>query len=583
MKHFTLLFLMFLTSFELVQAVDLPLDFESGTYDIADFDGGALTIIDNPQSDGINTSVKVGQMVKNAGQTWAGSYITLDSPIDFSAGKTVKMKVFSPRINAKVLLKVENLNDGGIYFEKEVLTTVANKWEELTFDYSIIDDTKSYQKVVFIFDNGTAGDGSANFTFLIDDIQLVNENSVTEAPSLPLDFEATNVDYAFTDFDGGVTTVIDNPQSSGTNTTKMVAQMVKNAGQAWGGSWIALKSPIDFSAGKIFKMKVYSPRTNAKVLLKVENYSDSGISFEKEVSTTAANEWEELSFDFTTIDDSKSYQKIVLIFDNGTMGDGSANFTFLFDNIMLTDGSATTEAPTLPIDFESANVDYSFTNFDGGMVTVTDNSQTSGINTSATVAKMIKNAGQTWGGAYITLKNPIDFSAGKTFKMKVFSPRVDTKVLLKVENLSDGGISYEQEVNTNFANEWEELRFDYSAIDDTKSYQKIILIFDNGTVGDGSANFTFLFDDIELANTTSAPLTEMQNVQVYSRNSMLVVKGDRDVLNSIIDVYNIAGKQIYKNRIVNSVSEIPLQEKGVVIVRILNSNQKHFVQKVNMR
>jgi hypothetical protein len=84
------------------------------------------------------------------------------------------MKVFSPRVGAKVLLKVENLTDGGISYEKEVLTNVANDWEELTFDYSAINVSQSYQKIVLIFDNGTMGDGSADFTFLIDDIALTN-------------------------------------------------------------------------------------------------------------------------------------------------------------------------------------------------------------------------------------------------------------------------------------------------------------------------------------------------------------------------------------------------------------------------
>ena len=70
------------------------------------------------------------------------------------------------------LAEVENLNDGGINFEKEVLTTKAGAWEELTFDYSTINTTKSYQKVVVIFDLGTVGDGSSNFTFYFDDITL---------------------------------------------------------------------------------------------------------------------------------------------------------------------------------------------------------------------------------------------------------------------------------------------------------------------------------------------------------------------------------------------------------------------------
>ena len=82
------------------------------------------------------------------------------------------MKVYSPRVGAKVLLKVENLTNGGISFEKEVLTTVANAWEDLTFDFSAINTANSYQKVVLIFDNGTAGDGTANYTFLFDDIRL---------------------------------------------------------------------------------------------------------------------------------------------------------------------------------------------------------------------------------------------------------------------------------------------------------------------------------------------------------------------------------------------------------------------------
>jgi hypothetical protein len=83
-----------------------------------------------------------------------------------------KMKVYSPRVGAKVLLKVENKDNGALNFEKEVATTKANKWEELTFVYSAINTANFYHKVVLIFDLGTLGDGSANFTFLFDDITL---------------------------------------------------------------------------------------------------------------------------------------------------------------------------------------------------------------------------------------------------------------------------------------------------------------------------------------------------------------------------------------------------------------------------
>ena len=325
--------------------------------------------------------------------------------------------------------------------------------------------------------------------------ELTRVITIVDPLLLPLTFESPTLAYNFSNFDGGNTTVINNPHANGINTSAKVAKMVKSAGQPWGGSVISLSSPIDFSVNKIFKMKVYSPRVGAKVLLKVENATNAAINFEKEVTTTVANAWEELEFDYSAINTANAYHNIVLIFDNGIMGDGSANFTFLLDDIRLT-------PPVLgiPLTFESSTLNYDFFNFDGGNTTIINNPQIGGINTSAKVAKMVKSAGQPWGGSVITLTNSINFSTLKTFKMKVFSPRVGAKVLLKVENLTNGGINYEKEVSTTVANAWEELTFDYSAINTANSYQKITLIFELGTMGDGSANFTFLFDDILLTN-----------------------------------------------------------------------------------
>lgn len=58
--------------------------------------------INNPQSNGINTSAVVGRMVKNAPEVWGGSVITLGTPIDFTLNRVFRMKSFSPRVGAKV-------------------------------------------------------------------------------------------------------------------------------------------------------------------------------------------------------------------------------------------------------------------------------------------------------------------------------------------------------------------------------------------------------------------------------------------------------------------------------------------------
>jgi hypothetical protein len=473
----------------------LPLDFETlgQTYDFINFDGGNSTVIPNPKSGTINTSANVGRMIKSAGQVWGGSLIKLTSPIDFSVNKVMRMKVWSPRVGAKVLLKVENSSDGSINFEKEVATTVANQWEDLTFDYRTINTANAYHNVVLIFDLGTQGDGSSNFTFYFDDLR---QTSTIEELALPLTFQSTSLNYNFTNFDGGNTTIIDNPSATGINSSSKVAKMVKSAGQVWGGSLIALANPIDFSTRKMMKMKVWSPRAGAKVLLKVENMTDGSKAFEKEAVTTKAGEWEELSFDYTAINMAHTYQKIVLIFELGTVGDGSSNFTFYFDDILQTTKE---ERLVIPMNFESSTLTYPFFDFDGGNTSRVDNPFKTGINTSNKVGKTVKGpGGQPWGGSFIELAEPIDFSGSKIVKVKVYAPKVGTKLLFKVENLANGSINFEKEAVTTTANAWEELSFDLSAINTANTYQRMVLIFDLGTPGDGSGNFTYYFDDITI-------------------------------------------------------------------------------------
>jgi hypothetical protein len=475
----------------IVDPILLPLTFESPTinYNWFNFDGGNVTVVTNSQSNGINTSAKVAKMVKNAGQPWGGSFLTLSSNIDFSANKIFRMKVYSPRVGAKVLFKVENSANPGQNFEKEVLTTRANAWEDLVIDYRAINVANSYNRIVLIFDNGTAGDGSANFTWLFDDIRLVN----TLPLELPLDFEAGASTYPWFNFDGGTATVVANPVSGGINTSASVGKMVKSAGQVWGGSFLTLSSPMNFSTNKVFRMKVYSPRVGAKVLLKVENSANSGQNYEKEVTTSIANAWEDLVFDYSGINASNTYDRIVLIFELGSMGDGSSNYTFYFDDIRLTN----TFPVQLPLNFEYP-ITYGWFDFDGGNVTVAANPSVAGINTSAKVAKMVKNAGQVWGGSFLTLDGPINFALSRALRMKVYSPRAGAKVLLKVENSANPGQNFEREVVIPNGNAWQELSFDFTGINTANPYDRVVIIFDLGVMGDGSPNFTYYFDDIRL-------------------------------------------------------------------------------------
>lgn len=489
----------------IVDPVLLPITFESPNvnYSFTDFGGGTVTKINNTQINGINTSAKVGKMVKNAPEVWGGSFITLGAPIDFSTNKIFRMKVFAPRVGAKVLFKVENLTNGGISFEKEVATTVANAWEDLVFDYRTINTTNTYQKVVLIFDLGTAGNGSANFTYLFDDIRLTNTLPGGSQIDLPVTFDAVGINYNVTDFGNAQSIDAVDP----TNAANKVKKTTKVPGaETWAGTTMgvngngfATRIPMAASATNM-TARVYAPAAGIKVRLKIEDHTDPTKSVETEATTTVANTWETLTFNFSNqaagtapINFAYVYDMASIFFDFGTAGSGKV---FYWDDVKFV--GTNPNAVALPLDFQSSTITYTFTDFGGGNATVINNPQISGINTSSKVGKMVKSAGEVYGGSFITLDAPINFSGSKIFKMKVFSPRVGAKVLLKVENLTNGGINFEREVTTTTANAWELLTIDFSAINTANSYQKIVLIFDLGTMGDGSANFTYLFDDITL-------------------------------------------------------------------------------------
>ncbi len=170
--------------------------------------------------------------------------------------------------------------------------------------------------------------------------EIITISAASDPVNLPITFESFTVNYAFTDFGNAVSTVIDNPDVSGINTSNRVGQTVKNDGaEVWAGSFLTLENPIDFSINKLFKVKVWSPKAGAVVKLKVENLDDGNIAYEVDANTTITNQWEELSFDYSSIDLAFEYQKVVIFFDFGNPGDGSI---YYFDDIKLTSSSPST-------------------------------------------------------------------------------------------------------------------------------------------------------------------------------------------------------------------------------------------------
>jgi len=158
---------------------------------------------------------------------------------------------------------------------------------------------------------------------------------------LPINFEGSS--YETSAFDGASIEIIDNPFKTGINTSSKVVKVVRNGGQKWAGLTIVTK-PIDFFEDSIFKMKVYSPNVNIPVTVKFES-SAGGNTGEFVVNTTKANQWEELTVNFGDEQPSDVFQHLMIIFNKGTIGDGSANSTYYLDDIRFDSQTVDNTAP----------------------------------------------------------------------------------------------------------------------------------------------------------------------------------------------------------------------------------------------
>jgi len=325
--------------------------------------------------------------------------------------------------------------------------------------------------------------------------EVVIENPIT----LPVDFESQTIDYASagSSFGGAITSLIDNPDPSGINTSATVAEFFKEPGaEVFAGGILELGSPIDFTEFQAISIKSWSPAAGLTVKLKLENGTDPNISAEIDATTTAVNTWEVLNFDFTGFTDQE-YSKIVIFFDFGNPGTGT---TFYFDDIEQSNGEDDGDGITLPIDFELPAATYTFLGFEGADSTIEMNPDMSGENTSNTVMQTIKTEGSVfYAGTFVDVDTAVDFSQTGKIAVTTWSPKANIPVRLAIENQTTGGQIF-VDVNTTVENTWETLVFDFETlIDPSFSYNRIVIFFEFvvDLAGDGS---TYYFDDIELIN-----------------------------------------------------------------------------------
>lgn len=492
-----------------LKQMDMPLvSFNSQTvnYGLVDFGGVTSSFSADPG----NPDNRVVKVIKpTTAQFWAGTTLSADGTlgfkhgIPFDAGHTkMRVRVYSPEAGTPVRLKIENHVDGNINCEAQVNTTMANAWETLVFDFAspagtgVLDFTKVYDKASLFFNfmfgaGGTAM--TADQTYYFDDVSFDHFTRVT--------FDDPAIAYGLVGFGGAEgSTIAADPADS----TNFVGKVVKaNGAEVWAGATLTTGA-ANLALGRIplgngstrMLVRTYSPAAGLKVKLKVESTVDGALACETDATTTAANTWETLAFDFANpssgtpaLNAGGYYDKASIFFDFGNAGTGAS---YYFDDV-------TFDALESPVTFDNFLVTYTLAGFGGAENSTVAADPTGGTNQALKVVKA--SGAQTWAG--VTVATGANFSIGRIpfgsgannkFTVRVYSPAAGAAILMKVEDASAGSIACEKSVPTTTANAWETLTFDFTGLfDGTKTYNKLSIFPDFGNGGTGA---TFYFDDL---------------------------------------------------------------------------------------
>ena len=415
-----------------------------------------------------------------------------------------------------------------------------------------------------------------SFLYSISSISQIN---------LPIDFENNQVTTAdFVNFDGGVGSATNNPYINDQNLSSTIGQIIRDGGQVWAGSYLVLSDYLDFSSNTHISMSVYTPISGLTVKFKLEG--DNGAQTERDTYTTLSNDWETLTWSFAG-EPSNTYNKLVLMFDFGNVGDGSVNSTFYFDDITSFDPSGGLNQIDLPVTFEDPEVYYSVIDFEGnGPSTIVEE----GGNHYVQVIKTDESgtsAGVTIGTEEGFVTNiPITSTDTKMYAHVYVDGTAQTgiPVRFKIENSNDPTQSVETEAFTTVAGEWEILEFDFSneatgtaALNTSYPFNMASIFFNFGSVGNN--DIIYFFDNISFSSPISLSLEDqvIYNYKIYPNPTSDIIKilGNTSVLNVII--YDVLGKELLRKSVIDKI-DISSFEKGTYFISlsdgIINSSYK---------
>lgn len=301
--------------------------------------GDFLKVVNNPDPSGINSSAsdKVGEY-SDPRDEWSAIVYEFPQAIDLSVLNQVQVKIWSPKA-VPILFKLEGGTGQAPEIFSEVKAADTRKWVQYSIDFSAAAG-KGHTKLVIFFNAGQLP--TADDVYYLDDIEL------RRAPytSCVSNFETSLDDlgrwqyFANGTLDGQkVNIIVDNPKKSGINTSNKVAEFIERpGGEIFAGYFNdAIPATISMGKNKKITMKVLMDH-EADVVFKLERSSNGAPNTgDTKVKYTTPNEWQELTWDFTTLNipDGALYSTLAMIMDFGTVP--TTEKRYYFDDIAIGD------------------------------------------------------------------------------------------------------------------------------------------------------------------------------------------------------------------------------------------------------
>ncbi|MDD5508688.1 MAG: T9SS type A sorting domain-containing protein [Bacteroidales bacterium] len=277
--------------------------------------------------------------------------------------------------------------------------------------------------------------------------------------------------------------VIDNPDPSGINTSGKVMKFIRrgtdDGGMPWGGFWANCNPNADVSVNKYVHIKVWKPRISL-LKFKLEGGPSGTLETASMYAQTITGGWEDIVFDFTTMDGA--YPTIAFMPDfEDPMTVAGVQEIFFDDILFSNDPNPIGGSIPLTVDFEDGTAgaltlhvmgcgdwDNDAIHSVSETFLVVDNPDPSGINKSAKVMKFIRrgtsDGGWPWGGFWANCDPKNNVTGNQYCHVKVWKPRI-SPLKFKIEGGPSGTLETASMNAQTLSGEWEDIVFDFTSMD----------------------------------------------------------------------------------------------------------------------